>query len=819
MPSRKTALFERINSMCLIDSHTSRLRPRMWRMLTLCVGVLLGAVLQAQSITSDALSKLNFRMPTLNMMDDIKVDADRMSADHQQTLATLHGNVIVTFSDITLTCEKATYNYQTGNIHAEGDVKIVSKAGGSWQGDSIDFNHKTGEGLIGTGLLKLGQFSVLADSLARDEDGVAYSRNATVTTCTNEMHSWHWSVTGEGRYKDKEFLELKNAVVRLGGVPVLWAPYYYRDLNTHYGWRFRPGYSSKWGFYLLTGYVYPIAGSYEDDGLLYGKTVVDLRSEYGVAAGQEFTWFTNGGFLGEDTIQRGYLSIYVADHSETQQHEDLNWQSPYKDYRYSIGLRERIDFSPRDHISIAGEYLSDSEFRSDYKEISVREAAQSAGIFNYEHRENTWVSAVTLAGPLNSFYGGVRRLPEFRLDTLPKNVFDIPNLYYESQTSVGWYSRQPGKNSGALEDRYRYNPGNWAYFESARLDTRHIFRRPYTLAEGVTLTPRLGWRGTYYSDSPDGGNYFRSLFELGATLQARYWKDFENYRHTMMPYVDFTFVPGSQQSADEIPYAFDRIDQEYEWHDRFASDGMTPTHRYTGLRFGVRNLLQKRAEDNTLSRYLNWDLYGVFVAQTQDHWVRWTHRDQPGRDNYRGRARRVEEETGFRVLGLDAVYSPTRKLDVLMDVQYDPAEGRLAYWDIGLRAKMDKITYYIGYLRRDHDMYDFYWTDTIEDALIYGGFIHHVCDTFDWSLYLRHNIERSELEEIGGFVQYNLDCISFRLNLEYLMDYVSEDGYKHDSDFRISLGAWLRVFPKEDDHDWMEWGNLTNMRLLGEIKE
>jgi meiotically up-regulated gene 157 (Mug157) protein len=154
-----------------------------------------------------------------------------------------------------------------------------------------------------------------------------------------------------------------------------------------------------------------------------------------------------------------------------------------------------------------------------------------------------------------------------------------------------------------------------------------------------------------------------------------------------------------------------------------------------------------------------------------------------------------------------------------MDVQYDPAEGRLAYWDIGLRAKMDKITYYIGYLRRDHDMYDFYWTDTIKDALIYGGFIHHVCDTFDWSLYLRHNIERSELEEIGGFVQYNLDCISFRLNLEYLMDYVSEDGYKHDSDFRISLGAWLRIFPKEDDHDWMEWGNLTNMRLLGEIKE
>ncbi|MBQ9693651.1 MAG: LPS-assembly protein LptD [Kiritimatiellae bacterium] len=786
----------------------------------LCGLLFVAGSVQAQSLSSDAFDKIGFSVPKMDPNGKIHVNADKMTADQETGLAVLQGNVLITFSDITMTCDRATYDYQTGDIHAEGNIDIYSQAGGSWQGDTIDFNHKTGRGLIGAGLLRLGEFAVLADSIARDEDGIAYSKNATITTCTNDTSAWHWSVKGAVRYKDKEFLELRDAVFHLFGIPVMWAPYYYRDLNSHYGWRVMPGFSSKWGAYLLTGYVYPIAGSPEDDALLYGKTAVDLRSKYGIAAGQELTWRTLGGVFGEDTIQQGRVSAYVARHNEDLETENLNWQSPYNDYRYSFGLREWIDFSPRDFISIEGEYVSDSEFRSDYKEISVRDASEPVGIANYEHRENTWVNSLSIGGPLNSFYAGTRRLPEFRLDTLPKRVFDIPELYYESQTTVGWYERQAAKNRGASMKRYSYRPGNWAYFESLRLDTRHMFRRPFSLTDGVTLTPRLGWRGTYYSDSPDNDALFRSLFEMGITLQARYWKDFETMRHTVIPYVDFTYVPGSQEGPEDQSYAFDRIDQEYEWRDRFASDGLTPTHRYSGVRFGVRNLLQRRAKDNVLTRYLNVDLYSVYVAQTQDHWVRWRHREQPGRDNLRKRAQRVKEPTGFRILGLDTAFSPTRYFDIVSDIQYDPEEGRLAFWDIGVRAYTKKVTYYAGYLRRDHDLYDYYWTDPVQDALIYGGFLHHVCDTFDWSLYARYNLEYNDLEEIGGFLQYNLDCMSFRFNVEFQPSYVSEDEYKHDSDLKLSLGMWLRAFPKEeDDLDWMSWGNLTNIRKLQRPKE
>ena len=750
-------------------------------------------------------------LDSLRRDGDIQVSADRMGADQKTGRATLDGHVVILFSDITLTCDHATYDQRTGDIHAEGNVRMRSTAGGAWDGDAIDFNRITGQGLMGAGLLRLGEFTVKAPNGAtRDEDGILHADQASLTTCANPEADWHWSVTGTGRYKDGEFVELRDATARLFGIPVLWFPYYYRDLNTHYGWRINPGYTSKWGAYLCLGYVYPIAGNPVSGNQLYGRSQLDLRSKRGVGLGQELTWSSEGIF-GEDTLQWGRLSLYYAYDTDDQEPEDYNWQSTYDHHRWSIGLTERLQFSPRDFLHITGEKVSDSEFREDYKQNAVRASSQPLGIVNYEHRENDWAASLALMGPLDTFYAGVRRLPEARLDILPRPALGIPRLYYESQNTAGWLRRQPAKYDGTWDPRYAYRLGNWAYYDTFRVDSRHILRRPITLTEGLTLTPRLGWRGTYYSDSPDGDALFRSLFELGATLQARIWRDYDTTRHTLIPYLDLTWVPGSQDGPNDRPYAFDRLDQEYEWRDRYRSDGLTPSHRYAGLRFGLKNIIQKRdPETKLLSPLLDADLYGVWVFNTQDQWVRWGRYDQPGRDNLSWPVRRVKEDTGLRVLGLDATYKPTDSLTLATDFQYDPEENRLALWDINVRYDLHPITLYAGYLRRHHEIYDYYWADEIKDSVIYGGFIHHINDTFAWSLYVRYNIEDGDLEETGGFFQYNLDCIAFRLNVDYLTSYTTDDGWKHDSDFRISLGLWLRAFPHDEDEDWMDWASLAD---------
>lgn len=757
-------------------------------------------------------------MPTLDRNSDIQVSATHMGADRVNNRVTLDEAVVIRFSDITVRCDRATYDATTGDVHAEGNVSVTSAAGGSWSGDRLDFNHRTGAGLVGAGLLRLGTFSVRAgEDLVRDNDGIFYAHDTTLSTCANDEAHWHWSVTGDARYKDREFVEMRNAVGRVYGIPLFWAPYFYRDLNTHYGWRVMPGYTDKWGAYLRLGYVYPLAGSAETGSLLYGKTMADLRSRYGAGIGQELNWTTEGLF-GEETRQRGRLTLYYANFQGEEELDTKDWPDPnaWDRHRWSIGLEERLDFSPRDFLSIVGERVSDPEFRSDYKETSLYSVSQPRSIVNYEHRENDWTTSIAVMAPLNTFYAGVRRLPEWRIDFLPRNLFGISKLYYESQTAIGYLGRQPEKHDGSWGYKATWEPGPWVNYDTWRFDTRHILRRPFTLTEGVTLTPRLGWRGTYYSDAMEKDDLFRSLFELGMTLQARAWRDFEGYRHTVIPYLDFTCVPASQAGAEDVPYAFDRLDQEFEWRDRFVSDGLTPSHRYTGLRLGLRNFLQKRTESG-LSDYLSADLYGTYVFQTQDHWVRWRGRNRTGTHVAYREAVRLSEETGWRLLGLDTTLTPTKNLHLSSDFQYDPEENRLAFWDINGKYRLSStLTLYAGYLVRHHELYDCYWSDMLRDRIVYGGFVHHLCDTIDWSAYARYNLEYGDLEEVGGYVQYNLDCISLRVSTEYDPVYTSLDGRKHSADFRVAFDVWLRAFPKTEEPDWMSWGNLSNLKNLQE---
>ncbi len=778
----------------------------------------------ASKSTSNLGSNFKLAMPKAPKLRDsnspIDVNADRMTADKESNLLILDGNVEIAFSDVVMTCDYATYNRETADIHAEGNVIIESESAGSWKGESIDFNHRTGAGLTSSGVLKYDTFTMIADSMVRDDDNVMHAKDARITTCKNEnCNEWHWHLTGDGACKEGEFIELSNAVFYLWNIPMIWMPYYYRDFNTHYGVRFMPGFTSDWGPFVLTAYVYPI---YNDgDAILYGKTALDYRYAYGVGVGQEFTWQDET--LGNtDISHRGRFTGYYARHYQPPELDYETEGVKYGHNRWSLGLTEFMTFTPRDTFSIQTEVTSDNEFRTDYDEISVRASSQTISVANYEHREDHWVTSLSVAGPFESFTKGVRRLPEAKFDLLPQNNFlGINKLVYETQNTAGWLVRQPAKLKQWMPDRLQvsWNDGDWMNYESARFDTRHMLRRPFEIANGITFTPRVGWRGTFYSDAPNGDSLFRSLPEVGATLQARIWRDYATKRHTIVPYVDFTYVMADEEARDEVPYAFDRIDGAYEWRDRFGTPNFSPTHRYRGVRSGLRNLWQDITETKTGRTYSDWlmlDLYSVYVMETQGHWVSYRHRvnknDKRPPHKY---AKYVDEETGLRVLGLSSSFIPCDAFAIDVDAEYDPTLSRWATFNVNTRLNLDSLTLYLGFLHRDHDLFSYYWTDMIDDQIIYGGLINNPCDTIEWSAYWRYNTKLSRLEEVGGYVQYNIDCLSFRFNVGHTPAYTAEDYYnpdvnrRHDSDMRFSFGIWLRALPPSREQPWMDWGSFA----------
>lgn len=722
----------------------------------------------------------------------VQVRATHMSAKRNPDRVVLKDNVNVIFGGYKMIADLATYNKETGDIEASGHVKLSATESNTWTGESIKINTQTGAAVFSSGALRANNFTLLSDGLVRDEKGVFSTGDATVSTCTNPEHHWHWSLKGEIEYKDGEWFKVSNVVPRFMGVPVMWMPYYYRDMNTHYGFRVKPGYSSDWGAYLLVGYRYPIFGSSEEGARLSGMSTVDFRSKRGIGVGQEFRW------LNDTFNQRGGVSFYYINDREEEDQKDLNWSSGYDADRYSIKMEHYAELSPRDTFRFRSEYLSDSMFREDFDKGNLRSFSQPISFVSLEHTENVWTAGVIASAPLNDFYAGTKRLPELWLNAMPQELFDGSRLYYESTSTIGWMGRQPAYYENA-EDRYQYQLGKWMDYDAMRFDTRHYLRRPITLVDGITLTPRAGVRSTAYSNSAEDGAIWRNYGELGARLQANFYADYDQIKHTVQPYVDWSYVPGVSGMDADDGYAFDQVDRSYEWRDDFARNGYAPPNVYNGLRLGVRNLFQERTEEG-LSHFFDIDMYGILVMDNDE-----VVYDYVGRDKVP--LTREDKSTGLRVLGFDASYTPTQDFKLKTTLEFDPEEGNVSLFDINLSYDFDAITLYGGVLARDHEIYDYMWNDQVDATVIYGGFEHVLSDIWAWSLYARFDAEQGDLEEIGGYLDYSLDCMTFRFSLDYMSAYTSDDDYDHQDDVSFSVGLWLKAFPRKEEADWMSWGN------------
>ena len=95
-------------------------------------------------------------------------------------------------------------------------------------------------------------FRMMSEEVSRTGDTYVFAEPTTVTTCTNDEGSLHWSCTGNVVYREGKEVVARDMTLKMFGLPVFWVPYWWQPLDTDYGWRVMPGYRSRWGAYLLT---------------------------------------------------------------------------------------------------------------------------------------------------------------------------------------------------------------------------------------------------------------------------------------------------------------------------------------------------------------------------------------------------------------------------------------------------------------------------------------------------------------------------------------------------------------------------------------
>jgi hypothetical protein len=663
----------------------------------------------------------------------VEIQADKLVFDRESGWAEGTGNVRVQRGVDRLQADYVRLNLETSDAEAFGNV-VLTRPEQVIRGETLRYNFRTrwcdADVLRG----ESAPFRWEAGAGDRTTNGVFVLHNAVITTCAMEPGHRHFQVRARRvRILPGEWLKASHAVWVFGRVPCFYVPYWYRGLRDRdSGFTFEPGYSSRWGGYLLTGYHYRLTP------WLTAESHVDYRSRRGLAVGQDFAWQDAAG------LNNGDLELYAADDSEPLDEDDDPASADIGNSRHRVRLRETLYLSPRDYILAQAYHVSDTDMLEDFFPREYRRIRQPENYAVYAHRGRAYSVRVQTRFRLNDFYTTLERLPQVSLD-----VYRLPlgrsGIYYEGEAAAAFLNKRWSVSSG-LED-----------YDALRLDTRHRLLRPFKALGFLNLIPRLEYRGTWYgSTAPAGAEagdpVLRHRVELGQEVSFKAFRSWlavgaarRDYRHIVEPYADYTLVP----EPNVLPAAllqFDRIDT------------LDEVHR---LKLGLRNRLQTRVAEARARDLVDLDVYTYLKFVRPDG-------EELAEDVY-----------------VDGEFRPLRWLSLDVDGRYNVPDARVR--EVNTRAWISGgQTWWVGleqrFLQENSNLWSLKATWRPNGNWQFHG-------------YGRAELEDNRLEEVGGYVQRNLDCLSWRTGLGMLPGYTRTDGTEVEDEWRVTLQFWLTAFP------------------------
>lgn len=684
----------------------------------------------------------------------LDVQADDLAYDAARRLVIAKGNVKVARGTDSVSADYAEVDTAAEQVAARGNIRIEYQ-GNVWEGQEATYNFKTGQGDFGAFAAYAPPYHLTARDARRLSLNLMELEGLMLTTCEPDRPEYSIRA-GSATLEDNRYLRAKNVRFQLGPVPFFWIPYMSADVEELANFEFTPGASSEMGVFLLTAYNYPI------NDVFTSRTHFDLREKRGVGLGQDVEWQDPDG-----SDFAGKLRLYYA-----------NDQKPWRDDaqrlereelvdadRYWLHLDDVHNWTDRDYLITELNYVGDPWLLHDFFDDEYQRNVQPENRVTLSHRGDRYTAGVLLNMRLNDFYGNVDRLPEVFFDVNRQQIFETP-LFYEGENAFGYLGRV--YPDGAVEERYN----------AFRFDTKHAVYWPTRHFGFLSLIPRAGYRGTYYSKTlettsvtnvvvvtnelgaavgtsnqvtrllDDGAAVWRSLPELGAESSFTAFGELydgptgieedEDLRHVLEPYADYTLRFEPNVLPEEL-WQFDSVDALDERND---------------LRLGLRNYLQTRRRGGTH----NLIYADVFTTLELDP------------DEAAG-------EDAFNAVGFKTELRPWSWLSWDFDGTYDVQTNELVQFGTQVEVRgQDVFTLGMDYRYR----VDF--RESVAGDLV-------VFPEARWSarLYARMDLEESNVEEHSYYVIHRTRCLGLGLGVRIR----PEQGTDGDDDYSV----WFRIWP------------------------
>ncbi len=527
----------------------------------------------------------------------------------------LTGNVQVTFGDILIIADRVTLHQVTNDLIAVGNV-FFEQQGQRIAADRVELNTKTKRGTIHDSTAftnRTPDGSVLIIDFKRTDktgDDTYNFEDVTLTACQEEVPKWTFTAK-RARIRVDHQAKLYNALFRIKNIPIFYLPYASvptskKDRSSGFllpSW----GSSSNNGRTLHLGYYQTLGRSAD----MLVRT--DVFTNRGLGLGFDFrarpdenSSISMGSFSVIDRLwggpgpNQGGTSFYA----DAVQHfkngfiavADVNITSSF-DFRQIFSENVLTAISPEERtIFYLNKNWRSFSFNSFFGE-------QSSFIFDQNYIDpgcvpNTGNNCRTGRDEIVK----VRQLPSVEFSQRSTKVTESLPFYFSFESAVEGIRRSESSGSTAIFKTPSF---------VQRLDFFPRLTIPLPSFAGFTLTPSIGMRSTFYSDSLDpvqkqvtGQNLFRKYGEVNLDLRMpSFSKIFHRngvpwFKHVIEPFVEYRLISG----IDEFDRTL-RIDER---------DVVAGTNEIT---YGVSNsFLIRRAGENGSSPQPH-ELFNLTLAQ------------------------------------------------------------------------------------------------------------------------------------------------------------------------------------------------------------